>query len=480
MIDLSLTNLTVFGVVVFVMALLGFLSAIQAVMTTRTSQGAVAWAITLVTWPFVAVPAYWILGRSRFHGYVRLRRDSDVDILEDLNQARRALAPHIVDLGDRYGEARVLEQLSHMRFTDGNDTRLLVNGKATFEAIFESIDAATKYLLVEFFIINDDELGRTLKEKLIARANAGVDVYLLYDDVGSSRLTKSYVHELQSAGVHVTGMKTTRGWQNRFQLNFRNHRKIVVVDGRVAYIGGHNVGDEYVGKDPHLTPWRDTHMEISGPAVLAAQFAFVEDWNWATDTIPKVSWMPSPSTEGNRSVLVIPSGPADEYETCGLFFTHAINSAKKRIWIATPYFVPDEGVVTALQLAAFRGVDVRILIPGLPDKPLIKLAALSYVRQVIEAGVKVYEYGEGFLHQKVVLVDDYSSAIGTANFDNRSFRLNFEITVLTIDEAFSGEVEKMLLDDFAKSQVIDEERLEKRPWLSVAASQIARLFAPIL
>ena len=229
-----------------------------------------------------------------------------------------------------------------------------------------------------------------------------------------------------------------------------------------------------------MTPWRDTHISITGPAALPAQLAFVEDWHWATQQTPEIPWEPQASERGDQTVFVLPSGPADEYETCGLFFTHAINTAKQRIWIATPYFVPDEGIVTALQLAALRGVDVRVLIPGLPDKPFIKLAAMSYVPEVTQSGVKMYEYGDGFLHQKVVLVDDQASAIGTANLDNRSFRLNFEITVLTLDESFAGEVQTMLEDDFAKSTRIDPESLAGRPWHAKVGAKVARLFAPIL
>ena len=221
-------------------------------------------------------------------------------------------------------------------------------------------------------------------------------------------------------------------------------------------------------------------MAIVGPAVMAAQLAFVEDYHWAAKTMLEIPWHPRPSMESDRTVFVLPSGPADEYETCGLFFTHSISSARKRIWIATPYFVPDEGIITALQLAALRGVDVRILIPGLPDKPIIKSAAMSFVPQVAEAGVRVFEYGDGFMHQKVMLVDDHTSAIGTANFDNRSFRLNFEITVLTISPEFAGEVEQMLVRDFEKSSEIDDQSLVTRPWWSRLGSRIARLFSPIL
>ena len=480
LINFSFSDLTIVGFSVFVFAVLGVLSAIQALMTTRTSQGAIAWSVTLLTLPFVAVPAFWILGRNKFIGYVDARRGQAGEVFKDLEEATRTIEPYVVNLGKQYGEARALEKLARMPFTSHNDTRLLVDGAETFKAIFDGIESAREYVLVEFFIINDDELGRQLKEILIRKAQAGVAIYLLYDDVGSSRISNAYLQDLHASGVQVTGMKTTRGWGNRFQLNFRNHRKIVVVDGRVAFIGGHNVGDEYMGKHAKLTPWRDTHLEFSGPAVLSAQLTFVEDWYWATEQIPKIRWEPQPSQNSNQTVFVLPSGPADEFETCGLFFMHAINSAKERIWIATPYFVPDEGIITALQLAALRGVEVRILIPGLPDKPMIKMAAMTYVPQVTEAGVEMYEYGDGFMHQKVVLVDQGLAAVGTANFDNRSFRLNFEVTVLTIDDEFACEVEQMLVKDFSKSTRIDPADLASRPWWSKLGGKVARLFAPVL
>ncbi len=275
-------------------------------------------------------------------------------------------------------------------------------------------------------------------------------------------------------------MKTTRGRANRFQLNFRNHRKIVVVDSRLAFVGGHNVGDEYVHRHSRLTPWRDTHIRFEGPATLAAQVAFLEDWHWATGSVPQLNWNPCPARAADKTMFVLPSGPDDEYDTCGLFFTHAINSAKRRIWIASPYFVPDEGIITALQLAAMRGVDVRVIIPGLADKWLVKRAAMAYVPQVTQAGVKMYEYGRGFMHQKVMLLDDDVSVIGTANFDNRSFRLNFEITVVTIDEPFAIEVEQMLRQDIANSKMIDPAAFFKRSLFFKLSSRVARLFSPIL
>ena len=371
-----------------------------------------------------------------------------------------------------------LECLADLPFTKGNDVELLVNGKKTFDAIFAQIEKAERYVACEFFIVNDDQLGRRLKDCLIQKSRQGCKTYLLYDEVGSSQMTRQYLADLENAGVEVSSMNTSRGKRNRFQVNFRNHRKIVVVDGRIAFVGGHNVGDEYVGLHPRLTPWRDTHLAIEGPSVLAIQLAFVEDWYWATKKFPAVEWQPVESSGGDRIVFALPSGPADEYETCGMFFMHAINSAQHRIWIASPYFVPDEGIIGALKLAAMRGVDVRILIPGLADKWFIKLAAMSYVEEVTSAGVKMYEYAPGFLHQKVVLIDDRVSTIGTANFDNRSFRLNFEISILVIDRDFAQDVEAMFENDFATSSLI--ESLDGKSWSQTVGGRIARLFAPVL
>ena len=321
MTNLSAQQLSIIGLVLFVFTMLGIVSAIQAVLTARTSQGAIAWAVALVTWPYVAVPAYWILGRNKFRGYVDARRDRRDTVFDVLDELRGfAWLPTSLIWRHNSAKRKYSKNSPTCVSLDCNETQLYVDGRQTFEAIFAAIDQASRYVLVEFFIIHDDDLGRELQSRLIRKSEEGVDVFLLYDDIGSSKMTKKYVQDLRDAGVQVTGMNTTRGWRNRFQVNFRNHRKIVVVDGRVAFVGGHNVGDEYVGKHPKLTPWRDTHMSILGPAALAAQLAFVEDWHWATQSMPDLPWEPQPSPSGDKTVFVLPSGPADEYETCGSVF----------------------------------------------------------------------------------------------------------------------------------------------------------------
>ena len=461
--------------------LLGFLSSIHAVMTTRTEQGAIAWAISLNTIPYVAVPAYWVLGRSRFQGYVTSRRGEDATLRPVAERAGKNSEDYFVSVDDAVQPrvARAAMRLADIPYLRGNSVELLVDGEATFASILDGIARAEEYVLFQFFIVHDDEIGRAAKDVLLERARAGVRVWFLYDEVGSHDLPRAYLNELRAAGVHVSAFNTRKGFLNKLQLNFRNHRKVVVVDGRKAWIGGHNVGDEYLGKDPKFGHWRDTHVRIEGPAALAAQLSFVEDWNWATDEVPDLPWEPHASEAGDLPVLVLPTGPADELETASLMFVQAIEAAQDRIWIASPYFVPDRPIITALQLAGLRGVDVRILIPDMPDHLLVYLAAFSYFEQAGATGVRFFRYTDGFLHQKVVLIDDRAAAVGTANFDNRSFRLNFEITAVVSDSGFAREVEEMFEADFASAREVDRFELRKRPWWFRLAVAFAALTSPI-
>jgi len=356
----------------------------------------------------------------------------------------------------------------------------LINGEATFAAIFAAIERAESYILVEFYIIRADGLGNRLKDALIAKAAEGIDVYILYDSVGSIGLPQTYTDELTAAGVKTAEFNTTRRLGNRFRLNFRNHRKIVVVDGKEAFIGGHNVGDEYLGKNPKLSPWRDTHIRLRGPVTLEAQLTFVEDWHWATqEPPPRLNWIPEKASGENTIALCLPTGPADPLESATLFFLNAINSATQRIWIVSPYFVPDEQLTSALQLAALRGVDVRILIPEKPDHLLVYLSSFSYLKEAEKAGVKIYRYQPGFLHQKVMLIDHQTATVGTANFDNRSMRLNFEVTVMVVDKEFARQVEEMLTADFAASRQLSPDDLDNRSFLFRFVVRAARLLSPI-
>ncbi|MEW5297737.1 MAG: hypothetical protein WDW36_000922 [Sanguina aurantia] len=351
------------------------------------------------------------------------------------------------------------------------------DGDAAFDVMLAAMSEATECLLVQFFIFHDDDLGRRVQRLLLERAAAGVTVCVLYDGVGSHDLPRHYVDTLRAGGVAIHAFATHR-WRNRFQLNFRNHRKIVVVDGTRAFVGGLNVGDEYLGLKPPLAPWRDTHMELRGPAVSDLQQLFARDWQWITGKAPPL--LPSPSGIGDASALVVASGPADAQETCSLFFTAAIHAARTRLWLTTPYFVPDNAVLAALRLAVARGVDVRILIPSRPDHRTVFLASTLHAFEALTAGIRIYRYQPGFTHQKVLLIDDDTAAVGSMNLDSRSFRLNFEVSALIVDHAFASEVEAMLQNDFSRALLVDKAEYLDAPYLRRVAMHVARLFDPLL
>ncbi len=456
----------------------GILHMLHALMHVRTSQGTIAWVISLLTVPFLAIPLYWLLGRTRFARDVGGRRENDSRLGRLATGMRERLIQYEVDIPDDDAFERAAQFLGGLPFTRGNDLELLIDGEKTFGRIFEVIAAAENYLCVNFFIVKNDTLGTRFQEALIERAKAGVKVYFLFDEIGSHKLPQRCLKRMKAAGIECHSFGINRFWWSRFQLNFRNHRKIVVSDGKTAFIGGLNVGDEYMGRDKKFGEWRDTHLKMQGPVVQAVQLVFLEDWFWASNHVPELHWDTQPEV-ADQVAAVIPTGPADPADSWQLVVAEAANSSRKRLWIASPYFVPDEGVLTALQAAAIRGVDVRILIPERADHLLVWLSAFSYYEQSIPFGVKLFCYHKGFLHQKVMLIDDRLAAVGTANLDNRSFRLNFEITAFSADRKFVREVEAMLAADFVHSQEAKLSDFTGKSFLFRAACRAARLFAPI-
>lgn len=461
--------------------ILGLLSAFNAVMTARTSQGAIAWAISLLSIPYLAVPLYWLFGRSKFNGYTAARKKAEKLVADKLKDIIAHIQHHIPNPSSLGVFEQTAQRLVKTPYLQANALELLIDGEATFESILEGIQSAKKYILLEFYIVKDDALGKKIQHALMQKASEGVKVYFLYDEIGSYALSQEYIDTLKKSGVEIYDFHTQKGVRNRFQINFRNHRKIVVVDGESAWVGGHNIGDEYLSKDKKFGYWRDTHLKISGPSAIAVQKTFIEDWYWAVERhIEHLAWRPLASKDENKKVLIVPSSPADALETASLMFLQAIDSAKKRIWISSPYFVPDNAIMKAIQLAVLRGVDVRILIPQKPDNILVHLASYTYIENIGVNDVKFLRYTKGFLHQKVILIDDTHAAIGTANFDNRSFRLNFEITALVTDKAFARQVHTMLENDFKESHEIRPQEITKKPFVLKLASRLARLTSPIL
>lgn len=472
----------VFGYLIALLHTLGSIAAIHAVLTVRTAQGSIAWALSLLFIPYLTLIPYLVFGRSTFDGYIKARRQANEEMRKAISElnwrpwVEEALAARA---SSAYASLRAMPKLGRMPCLANNEVRLLIDGQATFDAIFDAISNARQAVLIQFFIIHDDRLGQRLHALLTKKAAEGVAIYLLYDRIGSHSLPHGYVQPLRDAGIEVKVFATRSGWLNRFQVNFRNHRKIVVVDGIVGFVGGLNVGDEYMGEKPPLAPWRDTHVKVRGPVVACMQESFAEDWFWAARSLPPLI-LPEVYPDDGVLCQLLATGPADSYETCSLFFVEAIHAAAERVWITTPYFIPDEAVFAALRLAVLRGVDVRILLPSRADHRVVYAASSLYAFEAVRAGVRLFRYQPGFMHQKVVLIDREISAIGSANLDNRSFRLNFEVMLLTVDSAFAAEVEQMLNDDFAQAHEIAKEESRETHRLQQIGMRIARLISPIL
>jgi cardiolipin synthase len=459
---------------------LGVISAFDAVFLARSSQSAIAWGLCLVMFPYLSLPAYWVFGRRRFRGYTELQRKfSEVHKAEFTKQQQLFRKFYAARVPIDAESERALEKIAQDQFTDHNSVKLLINGEETFAEIINALDAAKKYIFIQFYIFRADDLGIRLQELLISKALEGLQVLFLYDEVGSSDIPETFLSEMQEAGIECRPFATRQGLGNFFQFNFRNHRKSVVIDGKTAFVGGHNVGTEYLGQSKRFGFWRDTHVRIDGPAAIPIQSIFLADWAWASQMRP--DFEPSaPELPGNMRVLSIGTGPADEEPRCLLWFLEIINMAKSRLWISSPYFVPDDSLIHALHLAALRGVDVRLLIPQKPDHLIVWLASFSYIPEIIRLGVKVFAYHNGFLHQKAFLVDDTLAGIGTVNMDNRSLRLNFEIMTLIADRTFGLQVAQMFERDFEQSDSLALLSFESVSFVKRLAARFARLFSPIL
>ncbi len=366
--------------------------------------------------------------------------------------------------------------------TQSNEVDIFNDGNAKFEALLSDIASAQYHIHILYYIVRDDELGKRIADALIERAQAGVSVRFLYDDMGSRRLSRQFLRRLKEAGVIIASFFPSLIPKINFKINYRNHRKLAIIDGKIGYIGGFNIGDEYLGKKQRFGYWRDTHLRITGESVRNMQTRFILDWNQASKhhilQYEPTYYQAIPA--GDVGVQIVSSGPDSEWEQVKYGYIKMIMEAEKYVYIQTPYFIPDESLADAVRIAALAGIDVRIMIPNKPDHPFVYWATYSYLGEMLEAGAKVYIYQNGFLHAKTIMVDDKLASVGTANIDVRSFRLNFEVNAFL----YSEEVTKRLLEDFEtdmnqSSLLTYEAYIKRSTWIKVKES-VARLISPIL
>ncbi len=471
-----------FWVIYAVAEVLAIASAVHALFTVRTTQGTVAWVIGLIAFPWLGLPLYWMFGCRRFRAYSAAMKRAQIEHKARLAEARAAMGRFQIS-GARVGPSDIaaLANMADEQFMQGDRLDLLIDGKATFDAMIEAVSKAERQIFLLVYIMREDGLGLRLLEALAERAAHGVEVCFLVDSLGSLSMSPAVMEKWGKRGLQMATFCSASGWRDRWRLNFRNHRKIVVVDGRVGFVGGHNVGDEYLGLDPKYGRWRDTHVCVEGPTALQLQMVFAADWYFATGEKLACHWEAAPQpAPPDQCSLVLASGPSDEPERCTLFFLNVILMARQRLWIASPYFVPDEGMINALLLAATRGVEVRILVPKRADELLVWLASLALLKEMIHPNIHIHRYTGGFLHQKTLVVDDNFAAVGSANFDNRSFRLNFEVTLAVAGRDFAARVASMLERDFSESVEVGADDFDRRPLHLKVGAKAARLLAPIL
>ncbi|MFY8215565.1 MAG: cardiolipin synthase [Chthoniobacterales bacterium] len=444
------------GIAVLFIQVGGVLLALRAILISRTPQAGIAWVIGLITFPILAIPLFLVFGESRFTGYKQAGRGESPELDRLLDETDQRLRAFQTPPDDPQSDAiRLNERLIGLPLTHGNRADLLVDGKQTFDAIGSAIDAASESVVFQFFIIRDDGLGKKMQTHLIAALRRGVEVFVTFDQVGSHQLPESYIEDLKAAGAQVRRFVTNRQLGTKFRVNFRNHRKLVLVDRKVAFVGGLNVGDEYMGLSPRFGPWRDTFVRLEGPVAHALAIPFAEDWEFTSKSVPALRGSDIPIRAGEARVFTIPAGPAPVWNVCPATLIEIIRSTRRRLWLASPYFIPDSSLLAAIGHAALRGVDVRLILPQNPDHLLPWLTSFTFYPKLREAGVRVFRYQTGFMHQKVLLADDSLAVVGSINLDYRSFMLNFELSVGVFDQQFAHSVEQMFLEDFAESNPED-------------------------
>lgn len=454
------------------------------VVEHRRPNKAIAWLIILFLFPLIGFLLYYFVAKEYSHRRtVRRKANRHLEQMKaDLStQCRQQVAGDLLDQTIRH-ENKLLALLKNIPFapiTTCNETTVFADGAQAFEAMLEAMAEARDHIHIEFYIIRDDNIGTRFQHLMTQKAKQGVKVRLLYDGIGSHQLGDAYLKQLHDAGVETGCFLPPLVAFIDKRINYRNHRKILVVDGKIGFFGGLNIGDEYLGKDPKRGFWRDTHLSIRGDAVLWLQHTFLTDWCFVKGQVfTNTSYFPMHECHGEELVQIVKSGPDAHWDiVLEVFFTFIV-SAKKRIYIETPYFIPDPSVLMALKMAAICGIDVRIISPANSDSKLVQWASLSYVQELLQAGVHFYLYQKGFIHAKVIIVDHLVCS-GSANMDMRSFYGQFEINAIFFDRKVVDCFEEDFIRDLSESKEILLADFEKRPRSQKMKEAFTRLLSPL-
>ncbi|ASN07275.1 cardiolipin synthase [Virgibacillus necropolis] len=446
-----------------------------------------AWLMVLLLIPIAGFFLYLVFGKKISNKHIfTWETKSKLGVKRSVQSQLRALEENtFVFKQKELSEYKDLYYL-HLRnndaiFTQDNKVDIYTDGVEKFKALLQDLQKANDHIHLLYYIIRYDELGKQIADVLVKKANEGVEIRVLYDDMGSRTLSRKFIKRIRQAGGQVEAFFPPKIPKINMKINYRNHRKIAVIDGKIGYIGGFNIGDEYLGKNKKFGYWRDTHLRIIGDAVHHMQTRFILDWNQASrNDILYDERFYAAVPAGDVGIQIVSSGPDSEWQQIKNGYIKMILSAKEYVYIQTPYFIPDESLADALRIACLSGVNVKIMIPNKPDHPFVYWATLSYIGDLLKAGAEVYIYQNGFLHSKTIIVDGKIASVGTANIDVRSFKLNFEGNAFLYDSTVAGKLVESYMEDISLSTQMTKSLYEQRSIGIRFKESISRLLSPIL
>jgi len=506
MLDFLFSNHYIIFEVSWILILLSYIIAITISFDKRSPAKTISWLLVLTFLPGIGLIFYLLFGenlrtkkwRSRqqtIHDYLQSEEvkaifdPADVDVLRAEASQRKIFfdTDEDLDISDK-NIMHMMLRSCYAPITANNHVQIFTEGTAKFRQMMQDIEQATDHIHLEYFIIKDCPLSRELRSLLIRKAQEGVEVRIFFDDIGSWRL---YLNPFFMRGMRQAGIQAKTFVQARFpyihrKLNYRNHRKICVIDGRIGYIGGLNIGPEYVHQNSRLGFWRDTHLRIEGPAVYFLQTVFTTDWLLLTkEKLIAERYFPDfCNIKGSSIIQIAASGADSPHQSIYEAYFYAIAQAKETVYIQTPYFIPDEALLTALKTVALSGVKIKIIFPSVRDHYIVYQASLSYLEEVMEMGVEVYFYdkqpGPSFIHSKVLLVDHEIASVGTANIDIRSFNINSEITAFIYDKQTVNELYTMFEQDLLDCRQLNYEEFKNRGFIQKGKEAFCRLASPLL
>jgi len=475
-----------------VLALIIFIAQVATILLLefRRPSKLAAWLLILFLFPLIGFVMYYFLAQEYQHRR-KLQARSGVQQAKERQEqlyqkvsAARARQPEQMSGGQFVHQERLfglLASLPHAPITGNNATHVLTDATEMFPALLKAIASARHHIHLEFYTIRADGIGQQLQQALISKAHEGVEIRIIYDGVGSLGLSKTYVQELQAAGIETQCFLPPRFAFFDKRVNYRDHRKIAVVDGLIGFVGGINIGDEYLGANPKLGYWRDTHLQVEGDAVYFLQEAFMQSWLFTANILLTGDhYWPAHACNREEQVQIVVSGPDMEADAIQKTIFAAVAAAKCRIYITTPYFIPDPGVLLGLKTAALSGVDVRIIVPCVADSRLVLNASLSYVDELLSCGVHFYRYRKGFVHAKVLIVDKLLASVGTANMDMRSFFSNFECNALLYSSKAIERLAQDFYHDLEECEAIVQDVFRQRSRRRKAGELFSRLLSPLL